>query len=390
MNRKKWFSLITAIMTALMLPFSGMASEENVFEELQGYVTLIVEGGFIMDDIHMGQVLCNVDETTVIEGDAIQDGVKEGDYVLVTYDGRLTRSIPPQAHADRIVSYKLEGVVLENMGDNMLAIEVPEQGEVWVYAENVDGNVLPGMHVTVYYDGIMALSFPARVSARELVIPELNGSVGEMTENGFMLTLEDGTQVEIAADATTRYSKLSVAEGAEESENTENAESAETDAEAAPVMEEETLYAGVEESVEAPAADAEATGENASDEEAAPAEEKAEEPVQPEETAATEAEAVTEETADAPETSADEEAAQPEETAAVEGEETADETVTEESEAAQAEEPAAEEAAQPETTAAPAVSAKDFLKEGDKVTVYYGGKLGGEGPLHALKIVILP
>lgn len=374
MNRKKWFSLITAIMTALMLPFSGMASEENVFEELQGYVTLIVEGGFIMDDIHMGQVLCNVDETTVIEGDAIQDGVKEGDYVLVTYDGRLTRSIPPQAHADRIVSYKLEGVVLENMGDNMLAIEVPEQGEVWVYAENVDGNVLPGMHVTVYYDGIMALSFPARVSARELVIPELNGSVGEMTENGFMLILEDGTQIEIAADATTRYSKLSVAEGAEESENAENAESAETDAEAVPVMEEETLYAGVEEA----AADAEATGENASDEEAAPAEEKAEEPVRPEETAATS------------ESSADEEVAQSEESTEAGDEPAADETVTEESEAEQTEEPAAEEAAQPETTAAPAVSAKDFLKEGDKVTVYYGGKLGGEGPLHALKIVILP
>lgn len=376
MNRKKWFSLITAIMTALMLPFSGMASEENVFEELQGYVTLVVDGGFIMDDIHMGQVLCNVDETTVIEGDAIQDGVKEGDYVLVTYDGRLTRSIPPQAHADRIVSYKLEGVVLENMGDNMLAMEIPQQGEVWVYAENVDSNILPGMHVTVYYDGIMALSYPARVSARELVIPELTGSVGEMTENGFMLTMEDGTQVEIAADATTRYSKLNMTEAADESENTDNpedAEAAETDAEAAPVMEEETLYAGVEESADEEPSDAEAAGD---------------EPAQPEEAADTEG-GESAETSDEPSA---EDAAEvgteenKEETAA----ESAGEPSAEEASPADEEPSADNEPAQPETTAAPAVSAKDFLKEGDKVTVYYGGKPDGEGPLHALKIVILP
>ena len=376
MNRKKWFSLITAIMTALMLPFSGMASEENVFEELQGYVTLVVDGGFIMDDIHMGQVLCNVDETTVIEGDAIQDGVKEGDYVLVTYDGRLTRSIPPQAHADRIVSYKLEGVVLENMGDNMLAMEIPQQGEVWVYAENVDSNILPGMHVTVYYDGIMALSYPARVSARELVIPELTGSVGEMTENGFMLTMEDGTQVEIAADATTRYSKLNMTEAADESENTDNpedAEAAETDAEAAPVMEEETLYAGVEESADEEPSDAEAAGD---------------EPAQPEEAADTEG-GESAETSDEPSA---------EDAAEVGTEENKEETAAESAGEPSAEEalPAGEEPsadnepAQPETTAAPAVSAKDFLKEGDKVTVYYGGKPDGEGPLHALKIVILP
>lgn len=376
MNRKKWFSLITAIMTALMLPFSGMASEENVFEELQGYVTLVVDGGFIMDDIHMGQVLCNVDETTVIEGDSIQDGVKEGDYVLVTYDGRLTRSIPPQAHADRIVSYKLEGVVLENMGDNMLAMEIPQQGEVWVYAENVDSNILPGMHVTVYYDGIMALSYPARVSARELVIPELTGSVGEMTENGFMLTMEDGTQVEIAADATTRYSKLNMTEAADESENADNpedAEAAETDAEAAPVMEEETLYAGVEESADEEPSDAEAAGD---------------EPAQPEEAADTEG-GESAETSDEPSA---EDAAEvgteenKEETAA----ESAGEPSAEEALPADEEPSADSEPAQPETTAAPAVSAKDFLKEGDKVTVYYGGKPDGEGPLHALKIVILP
>ena len=376
MNRKKWFSLITAIMTALMLPFSGMASEENVFEELQGYVTLVVDGGFIMDDIHMGQVLCNVDETTVIEGDAIQDGVKEGDYVLVTYDGRLTRSIPPQAHADRIVSYKLEGVVLENMGDNMLAMEIPQQGEVWVYAENVDSNILPGMHVTVYYDGIMALSYPARVSARELVIPELTGSVGEMTENGFMLTMEDGTQVEIAADATTRYSKLNMTEAADESENADNpedAEAAETDAEAAPVMEEETLYAGVEESADEEPSDAEAAGD---------------EPAQPEEAADTEG-GESAETSDEPSA---EDAAEvgteenKEETAA----ESAGEPSAEEALPADEEPSADSEPAQPEITAAPAVSAKDFLKEGDKVTVYYGGKPDGESPLHALKIVILP
>ncbi|MBE5778975.1 MAG: hypothetical protein E7331_06530 [Clostridiales bacterium] len=359
MNRKKWFSLFTAIMTAMVLPFSGMASEGGYLQELQGYVTLMVDGGFIMNDVNLGQVLCNVDETTVMEGDAIEDGVQEGDYVLVTFDGRLTRSIPPQAHADRIVSYKLEGVVLESMTENMLAIEVPEQGEVWVYVENLSSNVLPGMNVTVYYDGIMALSYPARVSARELVLPEVNGTVGEMTENGFMLTLEDGAQLEIATSAQTRYSKL------HQTEATEEVEAA---------TEEEVLYAGVE-----------AFGESAQEE--------------PEQTPAAEEETAQEETAaeEPAENVAEEETQPAEETAETAGEE---ETATDAEESAPDadetdEQPAAEAEASTETiasseeTASTSVNAADFLGEGDRVTVYYGGSRGGEGPLHALKIIIL-
>ena len=38
-----------------------------------------------------------------------------GDYVYVDYDGVMTRSLPPQVTAGRIVSHKLEGDVLEDL-----------------------------------------------------------------------------------------------------------------------------------------------------------------------------------------------------------------------------------------------------------------------------------
>ena len=64
-----------------------------------------------MEDIELGSVLLNVDETTVMDGILAEGDIEVGQYVFVEYDGRLTRSLPPQAHADRVGCYRLTGTV---------------------------------------------------------------------------------------------------------------------------------------------------------------------------------------------------------------------------------------------------------------------------------------
>ena len=76
--------------------------KKNRFLALEGLVTEVLEQGFVMEDIELGSVLLNVDETTVMDGILAEGDIEVGQYVFVEYDGRLTRSLPPQAHADRV------------------------------------------------------------------------------------------------------------------------------------------------------------------------------------------------------------------------------------------------------------------------------------------------
>lgn len=218
MNRKKWFCLFSALLTAMLLPVSGLTEDFIGVYYLEGYVTGLIDGGFVINDKELGEIICNQDDTTVLEGDFTEEGIQQDDYVIVQYNGRMTRSIPPQVHADRVTSYRLEGTVLEVMTDNVIALDVPEQGEIWVYAEEFFSDIFPGMQITVYYDGIMAMSYPARISAREVIVPVMTGMVGEITEQGFLLTIDDETSMEIAVDDQTVISMLNVIEATEETE----------------------------------------------------------------------------------------------------------------------------------------------------------------------------
>ena len=204
MKIRKWLALCLAVLWALPLAAYAQEGEEKVSTTLEGYVTEIVDGGFVLEDKQRGQVILNTDESTVWDGVLIDNELEAGMYVLVDFDGRMTRSIPPQAHADRVGCYTLQGVVSEFYESGVLVTGDEIFGDVIVNLELVDSaHVYVGMKVLVYYDGVMALSMPGRVTAHELVVPSLTGTVSEKKESSFVLTTEGGDSYLVLMDENT-------------------------------------------------------------------------------------------------------------------------------------------------------------------------------------------
>ena len=247
MKKRKCIALLLAL--ALALPLWGTAEE---IHQLEGYVTEIIDGGFVLEDIQRGTVILNTDASTVWDGVLMDGQLEVGMYVLVDYDGRMTRSIPPQAHADRVGCYTLQGYVSDFSTDGLLLTGDERFGDVWVNLNVVDPQHLyTGMYVLVYYDGIMAMSLPGRVTARQIEIPSLSGTVSEKAEDSFLLTTEGGETWKVLTTEETLTGLVSAA--VEEEEGMETAEAPAEDVEAEEAVEEaEVMEAEAEEDAEAP------------------------------------------------------------------------------------------------------------------------------------------
>lgn len=224
---KKKLSILLCLLLALALPLAAFAEEEEMDLQLEGFVTEIVEGGFVINDIDRGEVMLNVSENTVWDGMIAQDTLDVGQYLLVDFDGSMTFSRPPQAHADRIGMYTLDGMVGEVFEDGMMLQGDPIHGDVIVNFAEAMPHVHQGMLVTVWYDGVMALSLPGQVTARHITMPEISGTITEKTENGFLLTDADGVLYQVLTNDETLVT-LKPEEPAEElAEETEEAEAVE-------------------------------------------------------------------------------------------------------------------------------------------------------------------
>ena len=278
MKINRFFALALALLMAL--PLGAFAQEAEPDTLLEGLVTEIVDEGFVMEDIELGNVLLNVDETTVMDGILAEEEIEVGQYVFVEYDGRLTRSLPPQAHADRVGCYRLTGTVDLSLSMGVLLTGDPIFGDVIIRVDGSMPHLYQGMPITVYYNGVMAMSYPGQVTARHIVVPELTGTVSDRDSAGFTLTDADGNEYRVLLSEQTFTGVLSAS------------------VEDAPAVEEESQEdATEEESTEAaePAADADEPTKE--DESAADADEPAEtdEPAAEE---SAEEEAVTEEPAE--------------------------------------------------------------------------------------------
>lgn len=205
MKHRKWIALLTAL--CLALPLGALATEVDT--ELEGLVTELVDGGFIMEDRDLGEVLVNVDDTTVLDGILADGEIEAGQYVIVAYDGRLTRSIPPQAHADRVGCYVLNGTVSEFLESGILLAGDELFGDVIVRLNGSMPHIYQDMPITVYYDGVMALSLPGQVNARYVIVPELTGVVSEKDSEGFTLTSADGQSYRVLLSDDTFTGVLS-------------------------------------------------------------------------------------------------------------------------------------------------------------------------------------
>ena len=110
MKHKRIAALLLALTAAFCLTGAANAADESpvVWE---GTLTEILEDGFVMQEADGREILFNVDEQTALDGFETLEDLDVGMYVIVESDGRLTKSIPPQAHADRVTCYWLAGQV---------------------------------------------------------------------------------------------------------------------------------------------------------------------------------------------------------------------------------------------------------------------------------------
>lgn len=199
-----------------IVPALSLAEEEVVMDtQLEGFVTEILDEGFVIEDAEKGEVMLNTSENTAFDGILMEQELAVGQYVFVDYDGRMTFSLPPQAHADRVGCYVLEGVVMELTEEGQILMDDLTFGEVFVQMEGGFEHVYAGMPVTIYYDGVMSLSLPALANARHIIVPELTGTVSELTEEGFLLTDEGGMPWQIHFGEEMILSELLPVEEAE-------------------------------------------------------------------------------------------------------------------------------------------------------------------------------
>ena len=194
---KKIFAVLTTIAMLAAMPFAAMAEESEMDTLLEGIVTEIVDGGFVMEDVEQGEVMLNTSDATVFDGILLDGELAVGQYVFVEYDGRMTFSLPPQAHADRVACNVLTGSVVEVLEDGSILMNDDTFGEAIVQLNENMNHVYAGMPITVYYDGVMTLSLPGQANASHIILPELTGTVSNQTEEGFTLTDADGIEYEI-------------------------------------------------------------------------------------------------------------------------------------------------------------------------------------------------
>ena len=238
MKKNRFFALALSLLMALALPLGAFAEENEPDTLLEGLVTEVLEQVFVMEDIELGSVLLNVDETTVMDGILAEGDIEVGQYVFVEYDGRLTRSLPPQAHADRVGCYRLTGTVDLSLSMGVLLTGDPIFGDVIIRVDGSMPHLYQGMPITVYYNGVMAMSYPGQVTARHIVVPELTGTVSDRDSAGFTLTDADGNEYRVLLSEQTFTGVLSASvedapaveeeaqEDATEEESTEAAEPA--------------------------------------------------------------------------------------------------------------------------------------------------------------------
>lgn len=167
---------IIAVIAAALMAVLGLNTTTTIdqAETTQEVVELLELVGTVeeMDDAY---IIINTTEGQRIQvnlgADTAYDGEPPalGDLIHVLYDGKMTRSIPPQVTAQHIGCYYHVGAIVE-LTQEGFTLDVGEQ-MLEVHAEQslVDG-LENGQQVKVYTNGIMTMSLPAQVNA-QLVVP---------------------------------------------------------------------------------------------------------------------------------------------------------------------------------------------------------------------------
>ena len=133
---------------------------------LTGVITEITDEYVLLDVGDMGQIQANLSEDTLIEG---VEELAIGQTAIVTYDGKMTRSLPAQITALRVGVYEVRGTV-KTMEDGRITVEKTEGGDevVLTLPENAPALAV-GDVITAYTTGISTMSLPPQMNAIAIV-----------------------------------------------------------------------------------------------------------------------------------------------------------------------------------------------------------------------------
>lgn len=219
---KKIAAVLMILVLLAALPFVTLATEnteETLVPEmdtvLEGLVTEIVDGGFVIKDVEQGEVMVNTSDATVWDGLLAEDELTVDQYVFVDYNGAMTFSLPPQVHADRVSLYMLSGIVTEVLEDGSILMNDWMNGDVIVHLTEDMQHVHAGSSIVVYHNGAMTLSLPAQVSASYIKLISATGVISEVTEDGFLLNTLDGQILLVGLNGATVVTEEALPENAD-------------------------------------------------------------------------------------------------------------------------------------------------------------------------------
>lgn len=187
----KKLSIFLAI--ALLFGFAALSEPASeVLVSMQGTVLEIDENGnYLIDTAELGEVLVQISEATFLETDR---EIAAGDFLYIDYDGRMSRSLPPQITASVVRMHCLTGIIVETYPEeNAVLLQTDALGEVFVrLPDDWAGQEIAAESMIVYYNGAITMSLPGQISAG-FVLPlySLQGAVTEIGED--FLILSEGT-----------------------------------------------------------------------------------------------------------------------------------------------------------------------------------------------------
>lgn len=157
------------------IPAQISAMDVTVMEqeqpEMTGTVTEITEDAIIFTTADGQTIQANLSEDTVQEYLLPSETLTVGDFIHVTYNGQMTRSIPAQIAAMVVRAYVQQGQVTA-MGDAYFMLKTEfDEIQVNCTAEQL-AQVTEGAQVTVYFSGAMTMSLPAQIGAELIVVAE--------------------------------------------------------------------------------------------------------------------------------------------------------------------------------------------------------------------------
>ena len=186
---------VLMILAALLAVFPAGAQESDVFL-LSGTILEVLDDCVMLDVPELGDVQAFIGEETTIEG---VDALRIGQTAFVLYDGKMTRSLPPQITAQRISVYAVEGTVTEVAEDRVTILRGDELGEVVLTLPENAPELEIGQSVIAYTTGIMTMSLPPIMNAIAFEF-EADEPAEEAEDIERIEDVEDAEDVELIED----------------------------------------------------------------------------------------------------------------------------------------------------------------------------------------------